>query len=573
MTDKKAHPKKKVPKIAEMKKPLIIGSISAAIAIAGIIVGINISLNITDDDQDIVLIYGTEYLINVIDPLDISDTSEVDVISQFAEGLFDIDVTSPNSNVIYNLAINHSWSPDASNLTCILRQGVEFHDGTPFNATAVKWNFDRIYGLRNNLTYHELWHLPDDKFLINETQVLGDYTVRFVLNSPYVPFMSLLTSWTSFILSPASTPEDRFINVNETNPIGTGPFKFDTCAWEFGQSVNITMSANPHYWGGKPKIDKLIFLRFFSKSDLLKAMEMQQVHLIMIRDLTESELYPFKSNSSFIVHEGIPDGWIDWLIINNKLINVTMRNAVSFAFNYSSIIETSIADDRRAKSPLPERTLYYNITDIEIPIYNVSHARQILKDGNWPGTVLLTANGNISAGNEWELIANSPTPLATYNISHVYIWSTEYIEEQLVEDLKQIGVKLEIVNITLYEWFAMGYEIPPYDRNMINFAYCFWGGDYNDPSNFINTFYMNNSVENWGQVYDPQTQDWMEQALIETDPIKRRNLYYDIQKRLIEEVYPSLWLTNPTRRDIYVSNLRDWYPNFYRISFKTVYFE
>jgi ABC-type transport system substrate-binding protein len=80
-------------------------------------------------------------------------------------------------------------------------------------------------------------------------------------------------------------------------------------------------------------------------------------------------------------------------------------------------------------------------------------------------------------------------------------------------------------------------------------------------------------VENWGQVYDPQAQEWMEEALKEPDPIKRRNLYYDIQKCLIEEVYPSLWLTNTFRRDIYVSNLRDWYPNFLRFSFKTVYFE
>ncbi|MFX1325546.1 MAG: ABC transporter substrate-binding protein, partial [Promethearchaeota archaeon] len=355
----KKKSKKKIPKFAEVKKPLIIGGITAIIAVAGIIIGINTLSQNQDQDQDVVLIYGATALLNVIDPLDVADGSEIKIIEQFAEGLFDIDITSPNLDVIGGLAIDDTWSLDALNLTCILRQGVRFHDGTPFNATAVKWNFDRIYGLRNNLTYSVLWHLPDDRFLINETQVLDDYTVRFILNAPFVPFKNLLTSWTSFILSPTSTPKNSFININETNPVGTGPFKFDSCGWAFVESenktlaVNVTMSANQDYWGIIPKIDKLIFLRFFSKPDLLDAMRLRKIHLITTGKLTESEVYPFSSNSSFIVHEGIPDGFIDWLYINNELINLTMRKAVCYAFNYSSIIETTIPDDRRAKSPLP----------------------------------------------------------------------------------------------------------------------------------------------------------------------------------------------------------------------------
>ncbi|MFW9901707.1 MAG: ABC transporter substrate-binding protein [Candidatus Thorarchaeota archaeon] len=583
MKGEKAPSKKKIPKFAEVKKPLIIGSLVAVIAIAGITIGIIIIDHGGDDsDQEVVFIYGTTRLLRVIDPLDIMDLCEINVVSQVLEGLFDIDVTSPNSDIIYGLAINHSWSSDALNLTCILRQGVEFHDGTQFNATAVKWHFDRIYRLRNNLSYPELWHFPDGKFLINQTQVLGEYTVRFVLNSPYVPFMSLLSSWTSFILSPTSTPEDRFINNNETL-VGTGPFIYDFCAFEFVESVNettpvnVTYSANPHYWGGPPNIDKLIFLRFFSWSDLLEALQSGQINFTISNGFTESELEPFESNSSFIIHEGIPNNYLNWLVMNNELINVTMRKAVSYAFNYSSIIEATWVDDRRATSPIPERTLYHNITDIEIPIYNVSYARQILKDANWPDTALLTANSNISAGNEWELIANSSTPLAIYNYSRVdWFVGTDvidYTEQQLVEDLKQIGVKIEIVNITYYEWIAMGYEYPPYHRNMINFAYNFWAGDYNDPFTFINYFYMNTSRDNWGQVCDSDVQDWMEQTVKETDPIKRRNLYYNIQKLLIEEVYPSIWLTYTTKIAIYISSLRGWYPNCYRLSFKSVYFD
>jgi ABC-type transport system substrate-binding protein len=247
-----------------------------------------------------------------------------------------------------------------------------------------------------------------------------------------------------------------------------------------------------------------------------------------------------------------------------------MRKAISYAFNYSSFTETSPEDDRKAKSPIAERTLYYNVTDINVPFYNVSYARQTLKDANWPGTALLTANGNISVGNEWELIANSSTPLATYNYTHVINWEgTWFLADLFVEDLKQIGVKIEVVNITVWELLSIVYG----NKDLINFVYAFWIGDYNDPSTYINTLYSNTSIENWGQVYDPQVQNWMEEALMETDPIKRRNIYYDIQKHYVEEVYPSVWLTYSLRKDIYVSNLGGWYPSAFRFSFKSVYFE
>ena len=110
-------------------------------------------------------------------------------------------------------------------------------------------------------------------------------------------------------------------------------------------------------------------------------------------------------------------------------------------------------------------------------------------------------------------------------------------------------------------------------RDEVELDYNFWLADYNDPSNFINEFYTNKKIGyNMGQVNDTQVQEWMEEAVIETDPNARRQLYYNIQKRLIEVVFPHVWLNSRTRIDIYISKLIGWYPHPIKDSFKNVSF-
>ncbi|MFW9867911.1 MAG: hypothetical protein ACFFEN_17590, partial [Candidatus Thorarchaeota archaeon] len=218
--------------------------------------------------------------------------------------------------------------------------------------------------------------------------------------------------------------------------------------------------------------------------------------------------------------------------------------------------------------------LYHNITGIDLPYYNITVARRTLKDGNWPGTDQLTANNNISAGNEWELLANSSTPLAIYNYSACYNWPWSiWYADRIVENLKQLGVKVEPFNLSAAEWWFINYEIGGYHRDMIELGYSFWYADYNDPSNFINEFYTNKRLgENMGQVNDTVLQELLEDALMEINSTARRQLYYKIQKRLVEEVYPNVWLNSRTRTDIYVSNLRGWYPHPFKDNLKLVYF-
>ncbi|MFW9951061.1 MAG: ABC transporter substrate-binding protein, partial [Candidatus Thorarchaeota archaeon] len=563
MTLNKTPLKTKLPKIKKLKKPIIVGGLIASIAIAGIISGIIVIIlgGSQPEVETHTLIFGYIDLPRCLDPLEVKYDADTHLLYQIAEGLFDFD---ENGNIKNNLAVNHNWSSDYLNLTCFLREDVYFHDGTPFNATSVKWNFDRIYKLLNNISYPDLWLFTDRTPIINDTQVIDDYIIKFVLNRPFVPFESLLAIYCSFIISPTSTPDDRFLDIDTEKTIGTGPFIFE----KFNPLINISLSANSNYWGGKPEIDTLLMTNssdFYSGTALLS----DEIDLAYSYSGFDKEvLNIFRTNSSFIV-ETEPTCNLRWLVMNNNLINVTMRKAISYALNYSLI--ESFGNVSRAKSPIPDNILYHDITGIDVPYYNLSIARQALKNVNWNNTAgALIANDNISTGNEWESLVDNGTPLAIYNYTYVEgILHMSELVSILTENLKQIGVRVEPFNVSRNVFWAMKLDLYGYHRNMFHFTYDWWIADYNDPCNFINSLFTNESVaENAGQTNDHLTQTWMTEALSETNRTTRKQLYYNIQKHLIEEVYPIAFSYSTTQVCIYRANLKGWKTNSWTWPFK-----
>lgn len=566
-------PKRKVRKLSEFKKPIVVGSGIAVIAIAGILTGlffINIS-NGDDDSPEVGMIYCYKGLPYSLDPVGVQYDTETYLVSLIAEGLFIYNYSNNDPKIIPGLATHSDWSDDWLNLTCTLRQRVEFHDQTPFNAAAVKWNYDRLYRLINHTYYPFLWLLPDGRPIINETQIINDYTVRFVLNAPYAPFKSLLTSFSACILSPSATPANEFLDIATERTIGTGPFKFEN----FNVGENFTLLANQNYWGVEPEIDKLTVLgKYFGPA--MDALNLGQIDAIRFRPALLDYELDAALNSSFYTYQESMMADFRWITMNNNRINSTMRKAISYAFNYSALepMEWSAV---RAVSPIPEEVLYHNITGINAPYYNISTARQTLIEVGWNGTTGLLANDDISSGNPWETIANSSFPIATYNYTYIS-WLPSlhpmiYLSHVLSENLMQIGVKINLVGVSWNQHWAMIEEMHGYHRNMYDMTYVWWGADYNDPFNFVNLMFTNKRVAlNAGQVNDTMTQIWLDQATGEFNTTLRRELYYNIQKRLIEEVYPFVVAFSSKLTDIYRTNITGWYSNFFTMPFKTIRF-
>jgi ABC-type transport system substrate-binding protein len=260
--------------------------------------------------------------------------------------------------------------------------------------------------------------------------------------------------------------------------------------------------------------------------------------------------------------------------MNNKIINLTMRKAISYALNYSVFI--SLLGGTRCLSPITPSMLYSKWDVFNVPYYDVQTARQVLKDVGWNGTADLPANSNISSGNEWEQLVIDEKPLATYNFTYpTNSWTYEKVFNITSHNLKQIGVKIEAAKVTGEEYKNIVFH-PELQRHKIELIFQGWQAPDLDPHN---TLRLINALEpsfNMGQVNDIQLQQWIEDAIVEVNVTKRENLYYNIQQRLIEELFPIVWVVVNIYFDIFgpnVKGIQTLFTNPNKFVLKGVYFE
>ena len=140
-----------------------------------------------------------------------------------------------------------SHTPDGLHWTFKLNKGINFSDGTPLNAQALKFNFSLVQNPKVRMPFRALFD-P-----IKEMTVVDDYTVQYHLKAPFAPFAQLAS--TMLPVSPkAAEPYDG--NKLSRSPVGAGPYKL--AEWVKGE--RIVLVRNEHFWGKKPTVEKIVFM-------------------------------------------------------------------------------------------------------------------------------------------------------------------------------------------------------------------------------------------------------------------------------------------------------------------------
>ena len=156
---------------------------------------------------DDVLVVGQIAEPKSLDPHAVTATNDFRILMNLYDGL----VRFRSGTLEIEPALAEKWeiSPDGKTYTFTLRQGVKFHDGTPFNAEAVKFNFDRM--LDDKHPQHDTGPFPLAFFFsaIERTEAADPRTVVFHLKEPYAPLLSNLAYPTGLIVSPGSRPQGR----------------------------------------------------------------------------------------------------------------------------------------------------------------------------------------------------------------------------------------------------------------------------------------------------------------------------------------------------------------------------
>jgi len=495
-------------------------------------------LNTSNGPGSSILKVGKVFRPVTLEPVDCWDSGSRDVIEQVVETLFTYNYSNPELPRVNMLAETYWWE-DTTTLHIALRQGIFFHDNTPFNALAAKWNLDRLLYLTNCTGTNigeiahtkSLWLLPDGVTpIITSVSAVGNWNITINLNAPYAPLLDLLCFTNAGMISPSSTPVTEFIDILTQDLIGTGPFRYDYYIY----NAEVMFSRWDNYWKPPAYFEEILFIIY---SDPVTAQNAMLNHEIDILDSINTQLLPiydadpYISVKRFTEDTGKPSLVYFYLGFNNQKYNRTWRKAMSHAINYTYVIEELRQGSAiRANSPIsPGFGTSFNASATAAS-YDLTQARQ---------TMVSMGFGNMGwTDGEWINKANADPFLTTpytYNLGNSF---REDLGVAITEWFKLIGIAVQDDGVEWAEFLNYIFDDPDH----FGIFTIGWMPDYLSPSNMLDLLFNPTSTSNSAQVNDTYLNTQMDLALSAMDDTVRDDIYKDIQSNMAESGYYHAYL-------------------------------
>jgi peptide/nickel transport system substrate-binding protein len=342
--------------------------------------------------QAIIIMGTTDSVETNLDPARAYDYFGLELILSLGSGLVQITPGSQAgaNDIAASLATTWTLSADGLHWDFVLRQGVKFPDGREFNATDVKYTFDRCANLTGDGLYEpdgSQANLDYQGFIKNVT-ITGEFTVRFYLNYKFAPFLQILSYAASFIVDRAWVPKDQLVtyvdgNPTASNPNALGPFLLANWTRSGGEDVEFRLVKNPDYWNaaaGYPKTSEIVIKKYADANALGTAMEAGDID-IAYRQLTASQIHAFQNNLDVRVWKGI-GAQIQYLCFNQNyypLNETAIRRGITAALNRTNICSTVfLGDFKPLYTMIPEGMAYHKNTFDVYGDANYTYTRQQL---------------------------------------------------------------------------------------------------------------------------------------------------------------------------------------------------
>ncbi|HRA62281.1 MAG: ABC transporter substrate-binding protein [Rhodoferax sp.] len=449
-----------------------------------------------------------------------------DAVQQIYSNL--VEFERGGTQVVPGLAERWTVSPDGKEYTFFLRKGVKWQSNKNFKPTRDmnaddiifmierQWKESHPYFKVTSPNHSYFMDMGMDK-LLKTVEKVNDLTVKITLTKPEAPFLSDLAMQYAGVQSKeyadvmlkAGTPEKI-----DQEPVGTGPFYLV----QYQKDAIIRYKAFPEYWGGKAKIDDLIFAITPDASVRWAKLQKGECHVMPYPNPADVEAMRKDPKVTVLEQPGLNVGYLAYNTTKKPFDDVRVRKAVNMAINKQGIVDAVyLGSGIPAINPIPPSMWSYN-KSIKDDAYNPEEAKKLLA----------------SAG----LAGGFSTDLWAMPVQRPYNPNAKRIAELMQADLAKIGIKAEIKS---FEWgeYRKRMQAGEHQMGMLG-----WTGDNGDPDNFLHTLLGCDAANSGGSnvakfCYKP-FEDLVQKAKITTD-VKERTKLYEQAQVVFKEQAP--WFT------------------------------
>ena len=456
------------------------------------------------------------------------DASSVPMFNRLME--FELGTT----NIVPGLAESWDVAADGLTYTFKLRKGVKFHSNAKFkpsrelNADDILFTYNRMADPANPFhkntpgTTYAYFEDMGMKKIVDKLEKVDDHTVRFKLLHPEAAFLADLamdfnaaqSAEYADKMKAAGTPE-----VIDREPIGTGPFQFVS----YQKDAVIRYKAFDGFWGGRPKIDNLVYAITPDASVRYAKLKAGECHVMAFPKPADIAAMKADPALTMLSKEGLNVGYIAFNVEKKPFDNKLVRQALTMAVDKQTILKTVFQGaGQAAKNPIPPMLWSYNDKIKDYP-YDVKKAKELMTKAGYP---------NGAEVDLWYLPVTRP-----------YNPDGKRMAELIQADWAKIGVKAKLVT---FEWGEYRKRSKTGEQQAMMFG---WSGDNGDPDNFFGPLLGCDAVAGGGNVARWCNKDFeaqLQKAKM-TPKQAERTKFYERAQEIAHEEAPLLEIAHSVR--------------------------
>lgn len=442
----------------------------------------------------VMAVYST---FTTLDPYDANDTLSQAATKSFYQGLFGFDKDLKLVNV---LAESYDVSKDGLVYTFKLKKNIKFHDGTTFDATAVKANLDRVTDPANKLKRYTLFNR------VAKTEVVDPYTARVTLKEPFSPFINVLAHPSAVMISP--TALKKYGKEIAFHPVGTGPFEFV----EWKQTDYLKGKKFAGYWKtGYPKIDTITWKPVVDNNTRSAVMQTGEADFAFSIPFEQAAVLKASPKVDLIDAPSIIQRYLSLNTTVKPFNDPKVRQAINYAINKEALAKVAFAGHAvPAEGVVPHGVDYAE--KLGPWPYNPAKARELLKEAGYPNGFETTL---------W----------SAYNHT-----TAQKVIQFVQQQLQQVGIKAQVLALEAGQRVERVESVQKPEEAGVRMYYVGWSSSTGEsdwalrpllasesmPPKLLNTAYYKND----------QVDADIAGALRTTDRAEKARLYKDAQQRI-----------------------------------------